>query len=133
MILILDSSKREVQTVQGGFMYQQDQYDREGYLEKEFKTSNIEFRTVNPKLEEITKFNGGAVEQGEELSLLASTNVAKASDFQTGEKVIVLTGEMKNVEGVVASVENGIVTIIPDSSYGLKVSIHVSFYLSFLE
>lgn len=110
--------------MQGGFVYQTEQYDRDGYLEKEFKTSNIEYKSVKPTLEEITKFNGGAVEQGEELSLLAAStgsNVAKASDFQTGEKVIVLSGEMKNVEGVVSSVVNDIVTIIPDSSYGLKV------------
>jgi transcription elongation factor SPT5 len=86
------------------------------------KIVSLETKNVNPSLEEITKFSGGAVnDKGEDLTMLANANVAKEGDFQTGEKVIVLSGEMKNVPGTVHSVENGVVTIIPDKAYGLGV------------
>jgi transcription elongation factor SPT5 len=113
-------SKREVTQQQGGYTYQSEFFDKEGYLEKSMKIISLEIKKVNPTLEEITKFSGGAVnDKGEDLSMLANANVAKESDFQTGEKVIVLSGEMKNVPGTVHSVENGVVTIIPDKAYGL--------------
>lgn len=84
------------------------------------KISSLIIKDVEPSLEEITRFSGGAVnDRGEDLSMLAKSNMAKADDFQTGEKVVVLSGEMKNVPGVVVSVENGIVVIEPDKSYGL--------------
>lgn len=103
-------------------MFQGELFDKDGYLEKSMKMTSIEHKNVAPTLEEISKFSGGAVaDHGDDLNLLANSNVAKAEDFQTGEKVTVLAGEMRNVEGVVHSVENGVVTIIPDASYGLKV------------
>ncbi|KAJ3361314.1 transcription elongation factor spt5 [Kappamyces sp. JEL0680] len=118
------SSKREVQQVQGGYTYQGEIFDREGYMEKTMKLSSIDYKNVNPTLEEITKFSAGAiVENSEDLSLLASSNVAKAEDFQNGEKVIALSGQNKGMEGVVQSIENGIVTVLPDKNYGLKTTV----------
>ncbi|KAJ3277095.1 transcription elongation factor spt5 [Terramyces sp. JEL0728] len=115
-----DFKKREISATAQGYQYQGEFFDRVGYLEKQVKISSIETKNINPSLEEITKFSGGAVaDRGEDLSLLASSNVAKGDDFQSGEKVIVLSGEMKNVPAIVHSVQNGIVTIIPDKSYGL--------------
>lgn len=115
-----DFKKREITATAQGYQYQGEFFDREGYLEKQVKITSIETKNINPSLEEITKFSGGAVaDRGEDLTLLASSNVAKGEDFQSGEKVIVLSGEMKNVPAIVHSVQNGIVTIIPDKSYGL--------------
>ncbi len=103
-------------------MFQGEMFDKDGYLEKNMKITSLELKNINPTLEEITRFSGGAVnEKGEDLSILANGNVAKAEDFQTGEKVVVLSGEMRNMEGVVESIEGSVVTIIPDKSYGLSV------------
>jgi transcription elongation factor SPT5 len=115
-------NKREVTQQQGGYTYQGEFFDKEGYLEKSMKIVSLDTKNINPSLEEITKFSGGAVnDRGEDLSMLANANVAKATDFQTGEKIIILSGDLKNVPGVVHSVENAVVTIIPDKSFGLGV------------
>jgi transcription elongation factor SPT5 len=117
-----DVQKREVSQQQGGYSYQGEFFDKEGYLEKAMKIASLETKNINPSLEEITRFSGGAVtDRGEDLSMLATANVAKDTDFQTGEKIIVLSGDLKNVPGTVQSVENGVVTILPDKSYGLAV------------
>jgi transcription elongation factor SPT5 len=108
--------------VQGGYTYQGEVFDKNGYLEKTMRIVSLETKNVKPSLEEITKYSGGTVaDRGEELSMLAETDGHKASDFQTGEKVVILSGEMKNVVGMVHSVENEIVTIVPDKIYGLQV------------
>lgn len=100
-------------------------FDKDGYLEKSLvKITSLELKNVNPTLEEITRFSGGAVnENGDDLSILANGNIAKAQDFQTGEKVLVLSGEMRNIEGVIHSIDGDIVTVIPDKSYELLVNI----------
>ncbi|KAI8894347.1 hypothetical protein BC833DRAFT_605194 [Globomyces pollinis-pini] len=115
-----DVNKREVTASQGGFTYQGEFFDKDGYLEKLMKLTSIESKNVNPTLDEITRFSGGMVnDRSEELARLSNPNVATGEDFQNGEKVIVLSGEMRNVPGVVHSVDHDVVTIIPDKSYGL--------------
>ena len=57
----------------------------------------------------------------DELSQLASLNFA-AQDFTNSEKIVVLSGEMKGVTGVVYSIEKNIVTITPDAEFGLRVN-----------
>ena len=94
-------------------------------MEKNIKVSSLDLKNVNPTLDEITKFSGGTVQNNsEDLTNLAASNAAKADDFQTGEKVMVLQGEMKGMDGVVHSIDGSIVTIIPDPAYGLKVLLY---------
>jgi transcription elongation factor SPT5 len=117
-----DSSKREVASVHGGATYQGDFFDKEGYLEKQLKISSIESKLINPTLEEITKFSGGVVnERGDELAMLAKSNLANAEDFHISENVIAIAGEAKNVFGIVKSIANGIVTVVPDKSFKIAV------------
>lgn len=106
------ANKREVTAVQGGYQYQGEFFDKDGYLEKPLKISALDYKNIVPTLDEITRFNDSVA--------LLQENTPKGADFQTGEKVIILEGEMKNIFGVVFGVENSIVTIIPDSSFGLK-------------
>ena len=58
---VSDFSKKDVQTMHGGYMYQGDFFDQEGYLEKSVKVTSLETTKVNPSLEEITRFSGGAI------------------------------------------------------------------------
>ena len=117
---VSDFSKKDVQMMVGGCMYQGEFFDSEGYLEKSVKVTSLETSKVNPSLEEITRFSGGAIsDRTEELSQLATLNLA-SQEFANSEKVIVLTGEMKGVTGVVYSIERNIVTITPDPIFGLK-------------
>ena len=67
----------------------------------------------------MTNFSGGLLNEGQEdVALLGAVAAATVEDFQTGETVQVLSGELANVKGVVQSVQNGVVTIIPDASLG---------------
>ncbi|RKO92660.1 hypothetical protein BDK51DRAFT_35496 [Blyttiomyces helicus] len=116
--------KKDRQT--GGLVYMDKKFDRDGYLEKDVKTVTLETTSVNPTLEEITRFSGGAVsERGGALAMLASASAATAEDFQTGESVEVIDGDMINVPGTVESVENGVVTVRADEALGLKTSFQV--------
>lgn len=99
-------------------MYQNEFFDKDGYLEKVIKLASIESKLINPTLEEITKFSGGVInERGEDLAILATANLAIAEDFHVGENVIAIAGDAKNVSGMVKSISNGIVTVIPDKIF----------------
>lgn len=119
---VFNFSKKEVSALQGVYQYQGETFDKDGYLEKSVKVSSLDLKNVNPTLDEITKFSGGTVQNNsEDLNNLAASNAAKAEDFQAGEKVTVLQGEMKGMDGVVHTIDGSIVTIIPDAVYGIKV------------
>ncbi|KAJ8331441.1 transcription elongation factor spt5 [Batrachochytrium dendrobatidis] len=116
-----DFNKREINAGNGGYTYQGDFFDKDGYLEKTMKVTSLLTEMVNPTLDEITKFSGGSInEQNNDLALLASANQATTDDFQIGEGITVISGELKNVPGVIQSIEGGIVTVIPDKSFGLS-------------
>lgn len=48
--------------------------------------------------------------------------MAQSDDFLVGETVVAIAGELKNVSGKVKSIENSIVTVIPDRAFNLEVS-----------
>ncbi|KAJ3330941.1 transcription elongation factor spt5 [Blyttiomyces sp. JEL0837] len=96
----------------GGYVYQNETFDKDGYLEKEIKVAGLEIDSVNPTLEEITKFNGGTFnEKSADLNSLAARSAA--DELQIGENVEVIRGEMKDLTGKVVSIDNEIVTITP--------------------
>ncbi|KAJ1553056.1 transcription elongation factor spt5 [Cladochytrium tenue] len=94
-----------------GYMFNNEFFDRDGYLEKDVKIATIDFLNINPTLEEISKFSGGLINQhsADLSSLAAKTN---AEDLGIGENVEVVRGEMKDSTGKVSSLENGIATVI---------------------
>jgi transcription elongation factor SPT5 len=114
-------SNRECEARDGGYYYQNEFYTREGYLEKSMKVISLQTENVNPTLEEVTAFSGGAVEGGtDDVALIGAVAAATVEDFQVGENVEVIVGELKNVKGTVQSVQNGVVTILPDASFGFN-------------
>jgi transcription elongation factor SPT5 len=52
------------------------------------------------------------------VALLGAVAAATVEDFQTGETVEVISGELGGVKGIVQSVQNGVVTVLPDKSLG---------------
>ena len=114
-------SNREFEARDGGYYYQNDFFTKEGYLEKLMKVISIQTEKVNPSLEEVTAFSGGIVEEGaDDVALLGAVASATVEDFQIGENVEVIVGELKNVKGTVESIQNGVITIMPDASFGFN-------------
>ncbi|KAJ3224135.1 transcription elongation factor spt5 [Clydaea vesicula] len=102
-----------------GYTFQGEQFNKSGYMLKELKTSVFTTENVNPSLEEITNFSGNAIgESKNNLAFLAEANIHSVEDFEVGENVEVVSGELANLPGVVLSVENGIVTV-KSSNIGL--------------
>jgi transcription elongation factor SPT5 len=111
--------QRDFERRDGGYYYQNEYFTKEGYLEKIIKVQSLQTENVNPSLEEVTMFsNGGADNAAEDVALLGAVAAASVEDFQTGETVQVMSGELANVQGTVQTVQNGVVTIIPDASLG---------------
>jgi transcription elongation factor SPT5 len=96
----------------GGYIYQNEEFDREGYLEKDFKVTTIDTENVSPTLEEITRFSGGSVND-KNADLNALNPQSTAIEFQIGDNVEVARGEMKDLSGKIVGMENGIVTVMP--------------------
>ncbi|KAI8839264.1 hypothetical protein BC829DRAFT_421031 [Chytridium lagenaria] len=99
----------------GMYVFQDEYYDRDGFLEKEMKVASLETENVNPTLEEIGKFSTGSAERNAELNMMAAQQQLATDDFMLGENVEVIRGEMKDICGKVLSIDNGIVTIVPPS------------------
>lgn len=92
-------------------------FNKEGYLEKEMKIVSLDTEGINPTLDEITKFTGGAINENEvdlaELSITSGSAVPTTDDFYVGEHVEVTNGELINLHGVVKSIDNEIINIEP--------------------
>ena len=113
---------RDIESRDGGYYYQNEFYTKEGYLEKLIKVSSLTTINVNPTLEEVTLFSGGSVSENvQDVALIGSIASHTVVDFNVGENVQVVSGELAQVKGVVQSVQNGIVTILPDASLGFMV------------
>ncbi|KAH9252560.1 transcription elongation factor spt5 [Batrachochytrium salamandrivorans] len=137
-------NKREINPGNGGYNYQGEFFDKDGYLEKSVKVRSLLTENVNPTLDEITKFTGGSInEHGNDLALLASANQATPDDFQIGEGITVISGELrplrypardiakrfeegnhvkvvggvhKDETGLIVKIENNVVTILSDTT-----------------
>lgn len=99
-------------TKNGGYEFQNEIFDRDGYLEKEVKLATVEIENVNPTLEEITKFSGGTInERNVDLDALAANSAVV--DFQVGDSVEIFRGDLKDVTGKVVSLDSEFITILP--------------------
>jgi transcription elongation factor SPT5 len=94
--------------------YQNETYIN-GYLIKDFKIQHLTTESVNPTLEEVTKFAAGAEDGTEHLdltALAASLKSRSAKDvFLPGDVVEVYEGEQQGVCGKAVSVREDIVTL----------------------
>jgi transcription elongation factor SPT5 len=120
--------KKSLSNLRGGYyQYQGDLFDRNGYLEKDVRVSNLILDNVNPSLEELTRFSGGAItENSMELAQLAQPTSHVAENFEVGEKVEVIEGDLMNLPGTVQSVERDIITIKASGEFGLDRTLQFS-------
>ena len=109
--------------LQGGqTQYGSDVFDKKGYLVKRVRANILNCEDVNPSLEEITTFTGGAISEAErELASVAQDVVMIGEDFKVGENVEVTEGGLINLLGIVQSVQGDIVTVKPQGAFGLEV------------
>lgn len=112
----VDKSDHSLSKSKGYWIYGSDMFNKEGYLEKEMKIVSLDINNINPTLDEITKFTGGAIGENQmdlaELSITSGSAIANTEDFFVGEHVEVTEGELINLHGIVKSVDNDIVSIV---------------------
>ncbi|KAI8921264.1 hypothetical protein DFJ77DRAFT_449169 [Powellomyces hirtus] len=104
--------KGEVRKERDYYIYNNEYFDREGYLEKTLKISSLDVVNVQPTLEEISLFSGGTSDKPD-LTHMEGVNTAVAQDFQIGESVTIASGAMAGLYGSVASIHNDIVGVKP--------------------
>lgn len=95
-------------------------------MEKEFRLTSLTLEGVNPSLEEVTSFSvSSSLDNGRNLSALnaALANVQTDADFEIGETVEVVEGDLINLPGEVVSIQNGIVTVKPQPGFGIEVNL----------
>ncbi|PCH36846.1 hypothetical protein WOLCODRAFT_127725 [Wolfiporia cocos MD-104 SS10] len=99
------------------YVFQNDTY-KDGFIEKDFRLTALQLDSVNPTLDEITRFtrgqDGTENESNVDLSIIAeASRKAAISVLQPGDHVEVFEGEQAGVKGTVHSIEQDIVTIQP--------------------
>jgi transcription elongation factor SPT5 len=97
------------------YVFQNDTY-KDGFIEKDFKLSGLVLESVNPTLDEITRFargqDGAENEGAVDLSLIAeASRKAAISVLQPGDHIEVFEGEQAGVHGVVQEVTQDVVTV----------------------
>ncbi|RKO97627.1 hypothetical protein CAUPRSCDRAFT_207, partial [Caulochytrium protostelioides] len=124
----LVTQRSQLQRTHGGYIYNGDMYDKQGYLIKEPRLASLAIENVNPTLEEITAFNGGSLDPAAAKNLgLSSQTAITAEHFQVGERIQITLGELLNMMGTVESIQPGDMLVIkPDASVGLATSVTVS-------
>lgn len=100
------------------YVFQNDTY-KDGFIEKDFKLNALQLESVNPTLDEITRFSRGADgagldnESGLDLSIIAeASRKAAIAVLQPGDHVEVFEGEQSGVHGIVQSISDDVVTIL---------------------
>lgn len=110
------------------YVFSQETY-RDGFLEKDFKLSNLITEDVNPTLEEISLFRrrdqGGQIDSSVDLSIIAeASRKAAIAVLQPGDQVEVFEGEQAGVHGTVLEINGEVVTIAAsDLNEGTKVDL----------
>ncbi|KZP17373.1 hypothetical protein FIBSPDRAFT_30282 [Athelia psychrophila] len=101
-------AKRGHEFVFGGETY------KDGFMEKDFKITNLQLDDISPTLDEIAQFtrsHDGETE-GFDLSVIAeASRKAAVLVLQPGDHVEVFEGEQSGVHGVVDSINQDVVTI----------------------
>lgn len=101
------------------YIYAGEDYEH-GYLIKDFRMTFLNVDSVNPKLEELTRFSH-ASEDGLDLASLSQSlkSSMTATIYTTGEMVEVHSGEQAGIKGKVIGSHGDIVTI-QATSHGLN-------------
>ncbi|KIY63191.1 transcription elongation factor Spt5 [Cylindrobasidium torrendii FP15055 ss-10] len=96
------------------YFFEGDTY-KNGFLEKDYKLSQLSLDDVNPTLEEITMFTqsqGADGVRGVDLSAIAeASKKAAIAVLQPGDQVEVFEGEQAGVYGAVEAIAGNVVTI----------------------
>lgn len=94
------------------FIYAGEEYEN-GYLIKDFKVSFLNTENVEPRLEELTRFNN-ANDEGIDLQAVSQSLKEAAANvtFQNGDDVEVSTGEQAGMQGKVVSTHGTVATIV---------------------
>jgi transcription elongation factor SPT5 len=115
----------EVQKRQGEFHFRGDVF-RDGYCEKDIKTTGLTLDNVQPTIDELTRFlqgEGGEGASGLDLSAVAEAARAIAQGaLQPGDQVEVFEGDVKGMYGTVASISNDMLTVTPHAELELGVT-----------
>ena len=96
------------------YVFQNETY-KEGFLEKDFKSSALMSEDVNPTLDEITQFTrrqDGGDDNIVNLSVIAeASRKAAIAVLQPGDHIEVFEGEQSGVHGIVDEIAGDVVTI----------------------
>jgi transcription elongation factor SPT5 len=84
---------------------------KDGFLIKDFKVATLDTENVNPSLEEISKFVSGDQDL-RDLSI-SNVNAGKSVDFDIGDTVEVIEGDLIHLMGTVESVTDNIIKVKP--------------------
>lgn len=103
-----------------GYFFQNEFYSRDGYLEKEFRITHLDAQNIQPSLDEIARFQGGAVDEASadaQIDLSAINN-----QYRVGEVVVITSGDMIHQSGTVVKVIGPTVIVrIDDTGRELEV------------
>ncbi|KAF2069587.1 hypothetical protein CYY_009091 [Polysphondylium violaceum] len=112
-------------TLHGSFYVLNNEKYKDGFLYKPFRLSSIIVDGVSPSLEELEKFQDREEKVGsdnEDYSRNSRSDasapllpkvVPKSTHFSKGDTVKVIEGDLKNLMGIVQTIEDGQVTILP--------------------
>ena len=107
----------------GSLSFKNDTY-RDGFLEKDVKTTSLSLEDVQPTIDELTRFSGakgaaggGGAAGGLDLQLVAETQKKSARTvLQPGDNVEVHEGAEKGLFGTISSIDGNEITIEPDAA-----------------
>ncbi|GAA5969321.1 hypothetical protein JCM3765_001884 [Sporobolomyces pararoseus] len=105
----------------GIFMFKNDEF-KDGFCEKDVRLTALTIENVTPTIDELTRFQGEAGQNGEALDLAALAEMARKvaqTILQPGDHVQVFEGDQKGIHGTVDSISNEIVTLTPDEEHEL--------------
>lgn len=97
------------------FEYFQGGRYKDGYLHKTVNLKSLDMINVVPTIDELARFQnrGDKDDDEDDLEMLARTRPKRKVTFSKGDAVKVIEGDLKHLMGVVESVEDDTVTIMP--------------------
>jgi transcription elongation factor SPT5 len=110
----------------GQYMFQNEDYNADGLLEKEYPLASLELENVKPTLDEISLFPKAGEGEGTGITvnleaIREDTRKTTAQNIQPGDHVEVMEGEQSGIKGVVETVRGETVTIrAPPMTLGEK-------------
>jgi len=121
------SLSKTATTLHGSFYVLNNEKYKDGFLFKPFRLSSIIVDGVSPSLEELEKFQDREEKVGSDGEDGYSRNsrsesiaapllpkiVPKSTHFSKGDTVKVIEGDLKNLMGIVQTIEDGQVTLLP--------------------